>query len=63
MIELSWNGLPASKQRVIDRFVVGYGTDIRFKLSAVPHGYPSSPDVLVLVNGKPVNNINEQPNG
>ena len=48
--------LPApSKQRVIDKFVVGYGTQYQFKLSVMPYNYPSSPDIIVSVDGNEVN--------
>ncbi len=66
----SWNlytptsasALPVSRQRVVDRYVVGYNTSgpqtnatatniLKFKLSVIPHGYPLSPDIIVSVNG------------
>ena len=46
-----------SKQRVIDKYAVGYGTEYQFKLSVTPYGYvigggPYQPlaDVIVSVN-------------
>ena len=52
-----------SKQRVIDRFVVGYGTEYQFKLSVLPVGYPSSPDIVVTVDGTEIKNSSTQLNG
>lgn len=43
-----------SKQRVIDKYVVGYGTQYQFKLSVEPAGYPSAPDIVVSVNGSEI---------
>ena len=43
-----------SKQRVIDRYVVGYGTDTKFKLSVTPVNFNITgltPDLKVYVNG------------
>lgn len=42
-----------SKQRVIDKFVVGYGSEFQFKLSVTPFSY-SSTDLIVSVNGKEI---------
>ncbi len=52
-----------SKQRVIDKFVVGYGTQYQFKLSVEPYGYPMTPDVIVNVNGIEVSSAANQTNG
>ena len=57
------NCITESKQRVIDKFVVGYGTEYQFKLSVTPYGYPVSPDLIVSVDGKEVKSQAEQPNG
>jgi len=57
------NCLPTSKQRVIDKYVVGYGTQYQFQLSVEPYGYPASPDLVVSVNDSEVKNASEQPNG
>lgn len=57
------NCLQTSKQRVIDKFVVGYGTEFEFKLSVTPYGYPASPDLIVLVNGAEVKPVSAQVNG
>jgi hypothetical protein len=57
------NCLETSKQRVIDKFVVGYGSEYQFKLSVEPYGYPESPDLVVSVNGIEVKNSSEQTNG
>ena len=40
-----------SKQRVIDRYVVGYGSEYSFQLSVKPHGYPLDSDIVVSVDG------------
>lgn len=52
------NCLSVSKQRVIDRFVIGYGAGTELKLSVVPYGYvfgggavQSLADIIVIVNG------------
>ena len=57
------NCLETSKQRVIDKFVVGYGTKYQFKLSVTPYGYvygggPIQPaaDLSVNVNGATIVN-------
>jgi hypothetical protein len=40
-----------SKQRVIDKFVVGYGVEYQFALSVTPNDWSSySPDIIVTVN-------------
>jgi hypothetical protein len=52
-----------SKQRVIDKFVVGYGTEYQFRLSVTPYGYPTDPDIIVSVNGTYIKNNIEQVNG
>jgi hypothetical protein len=57
------NCLETSKQRVIDQYVVGYGTEFQFKLSVTPYGYPSSPDLIVIVNDAEVKNSTEQIDG
>ena len=53
------NTLAVSKQRVIDQYVVGYGSLYQFALSVTPYGYPASgsltPDIIVSVNGLEVN--------
>lgn len=53
----------ASKQRVIDKFVVGYGTEFQFKISVTPYGYPTTPDLIVTVNGIEIKNETEQTDG
>ena len=55
--------LAISKQRVIDKFVVGYGTLYQFKLSVTPYNYPTAPDLIVSVNGLEVKNATLQTNG
>jgi hypothetical protein len=52
-----------SKQRVIDTYVVGYGSEFKFKLSVTPYGYdtingPYQPlaDTIVSVNGTELKN-------
>ncbi len=52
-----------SRQRVIDKFVVGYGAKLQFKLSVTPYGYqigggPLQPlaDIIVSVNGNEIKN-------
>lgn len=57
------NCINTSKQRVIDKFVVGYGSQYQFKLSVTPYGYPTSPDLIVIVNGDEVKSISEEPDG
>lgn len=57
------NCLETSKQRVIDRFVVGYGSEYKFKLSVTPYGYPSAPDLIVSVNSTEIKPLSEQENG
>lgn len=57
------NCIDVSKQRVIDKYVVGYGTLYQFKLSVTPYGYPTTPDLIVSVNGVEVKNSTEQTNG
>jgi hypothetical protein len=55
------NCIEKSKQRVIDKFVVGYGTQYQFRLSVTPYGYtagggtvqPAS-DIIVSVNDKEI---------
>lgn len=53
-----------SKQRVIDKYVVGYGSEFKFRLSVTPLGYdtangPIQPlaDINVNVNGLEIKNI------
>ena len=69
--------LQTSKQRVIDRYVVGYGTTYQFKLSVTPYGFdfstpthvPAPPpeyewlDILVYVNGVVVGSDAERTDG
>jgi len=57
------NCLETSKQRVIDRYVVGYGASYQFKLSVEPYGYPASPDLIVSVNSTEIKSAAEQVNG
>ncbi len=57
------NCVEVSKQRVIDKFVVGYGSEFKFKLSVEPFGYPTSPDLIVTVNNLEVHNSTEQTDG
>lgn len=57
------NCLEESKQRVIDKYVVGYGTEFQFKLSVTPYGYPASPDIIVSVNGIEVKSAADQADG
>jgi hypothetical protein len=57
------NCIDRSKQRVIDRHVVGYGSQHQFKLSVSPYGYPESPDLIVTVNGIEVSASANQING
>lgn len=52
-----------SKQRVIDKFVVGYGTDYQFRLSVVPEGMPDKADIIVSVNGIEIKPYPVQSNG
>ena len=54
-----------SKQRVIDKFVVGYGTEFQFKLSVTPYGYVAAgpavqpaADLIVSVNGLEIGQFN-----
>lgn len=57
------NCLETSKQRVIDKFVVGYGSKYQFKLSVIPYGYPVAPDIIVSVNGVEVKSAADQIGG
>lgn len=57
------NCLEVSKQRVIDKYVVGYGTEYQFQVSVTPYGYPASPDIIVSVNGIEVKPAPEQSDG
>jgi hypothetical protein len=61
------NCIETSKQRVIDKYVVGFGSQYQFKLSATPVGYPGtsthSPDIIVIVNGIEVKSSSEQTDG
>lgn len=57
------NCLETSKQRVIDKFTVGFGSEFKFKLSVTPFGYPSVPDIIVSVNGAEVKSSSVQTNG
>jgi hypothetical protein len=54
-----------SKQRVIDQYVVGYGSEFQFKLSVTPNGYVYGggdvqplADVIVSVNGNEIKEFN-----
>ncbi len=55
--------LETSKQRVIDKYTVGYGTQYQFKLSVTPYGYPDDSDIIVIVNGIEVKSADDQTNG
>ena len=55
--------IEVSKQRVIDKFVVGYGSKYQFPLSTTPYGYPSNSDIIVSVNGIEVSSSNIQVGG
>ena len=59
------NCLTTSKQRVINRYVVGYGSEYTFKLSVIPYGYPASadlsPDIIVVVNNVEIKSVADQP--
>ena len=57
------NCISVSKQRVIDRFTVGYGSEYQFKLSVTPYGYPATPDIVVNVNGVEIKSLADQTNG
>jgi hypothetical protein len=64
------NCIVTSKQRVIDKFVVGYGSQYQFKLSVTPYGYvfgagANQPlaDLIVSVNGVEVKSLANQTNG
>ena len=57
------NDIPVSKQRVIDNFVVNYGSKYQFGISVVPYGYPATPDIIVIVNGVEVQNSLFHTNG
>ena len=59
----TWPVTESSRQRVIDKYVVGYGAEFQFKLSVTPWGYPTCPDLIVSVNGIEVKNASEQANG
>lgn len=57
----SSNADALSKQRVVDTYVVGYGSAYQFKLSVVPYGYSSDyqksdPDIIVSVNSIEIKN-------
>jgi hypothetical protein len=43
--------IPTSKQRVIDQYVVGFGSLYQFQLSVTPADWPTTPDIIVSVNG------------
>lgn len=53
----------SSKQRVTDRYVLGYGTEYLFKLSTLPVGYPDAPDIIVTVDGTEVKPLAESSAG
>lgn len=57
------NCLETSKQRVIDKYVVGFGSEFKFALSVEPLGYPASPDIIVSVNGIEVKALADQIDG
>ena len=57
------NCLDTSKQRVFDKYVVGYGAKFQFKLSVTPVGYPTCPDIIVIVNGIEVKSAVDQAGG
>lgn len=57
------NCIEVSKQRVIDKFTVGYGSEFKFKLSVTPFGYPTTPDIVVSVNGIEVRALADQAAG
>lgn len=64
------NCIDTSKQRVIDKFVVGFGSEYQYRLSVTPYGYvfgagasQPSADVVVSVNGVEVKSILDQING
>lgn len=57
------NCIDVSKQRVINKFTVGYGSEFKFALSVTPFGYPSTPDIVVNVNGIEVKSLADQLNG
>ena len=57
------NCLETSKQRVIDKFIIGYGSEFQFKLSVTPYGYTfgagviqPTADLSVSVNGNQIQN-------
>lgn len=52
-----------SKQRVIDKYVVGYGSEYQFLLSVTPYGYPTCADIIVTVNSQEVKSASAQANG
>ncbi len=52
-----------SRQRVIDQYTVITTSKYYFPLSVIPYGYPTSPDILVNVNGIEVRNSSIQTNG
>lgn len=62
-ITLQPNCVEVSKQRVVDRYVIGYGAEYKFKLSVTPVGYvfgagpiQLSSDSIISVNGVEVKN-------
>jgi len=57
------NCVNVSKQRVIDKYTVGYGTEYQFRVSVEPYGYPTAPDIIVSVNASEVKNSVDQVNG
>lgn len=61
------NCIEVSKQRVIDQYVVGYGTLYQFALSVTPYGYPATatqtPDIIVSVNTTEVGPATSQADG
>ena len=52
-----------SKQRVIDKFVVGYGVEYQFALSVLPNNWLDAPDIIVTVNDIEVKRSTDQVNG
>jgi hypothetical protein len=52
-----------SKQRVIDKYVVGYGSEYKFKISVTPYNYPDLPEIIVSVNNVEIKSIDIQAYG
>jgi len=62
-VPVDYSRVALSKQRVIDKFAVGYGVEYQFRLSVVPYNYPAAPDIIVSVNGVEVKNETHQLDG